>query len=322
MHDAGSAAPPRVGYIHVVNIRDVDLNLLVMLDALLRERSVTRAAEAMAITQPAMSNALKRLRKLIGDPILVRTAGGMQPTVRAEQLQRPVRNALAQMEAAIAPNRAFDPATAERLFTILITDYAASVLMPNVVAVLEAEAPHIALNILSASGDAIDQIERGEADFLVNQFSQLPANFHHQSLWRDRLACLIRRDHPALIATGGALTLATFLAQRHILITQTGIGLSPLDEALADRGLARQISVLTRHYQLPRVLVAQSDMIAALPARIARYQARHLGLAVLDPPIELPEFEIGIAWGALDHHDPAHRWLRERIVRVAREALA
>lgn len=308
-------------YIHGVNIRDIDLNLLVLLDALLRERSVTKAARAMNMTQPAMSNALKRLRKLLGDPVLVRTASGMQPTARAEQLHRPVRNALAQMEAAIAPNRAFEPATAERLFTILITDYAASVLMPQVVGVLEREAPNIALNILSASADAIDQIERGEADFLVNQFGQLPANFHQQRLWTDRLACLIRKDHPALIAGGGELSIEAFLAQHHIVITQTGVGLSRLDNALADRGLMRSISVLTRHYQLPRELVANSDMIAALPARIARYQARHLGLEVMQPPIELPEFQIGIAWGALDHHDVAHRWLRERIIAIARERL-
>ena len=161
-----------------MNIRDVDLNLLVMLDALLREQSVTRAARAMDITQPAMSNALKRLRKLLGDPVLVRTASGMQPTARAAQLHRPVRNVLAEMEALIAPNRAFEPETAERLFTILITDYAASILMPHIVDVLEDEAPNIALNILSAGSDAIDQIERGEADFLVNEFGRLPANFH------------------------------------------------------------------------------------------------------------------------------------------------
>ncbi|RJS94174.1 LysR family transcriptional regulator [Salinisphaera sp. Q1T1-3] len=304
-----------------MNIRDVDLNLLVMLDALLREKSVTRAARAMDITQPAMSNALKRLRKLLGDPILVRTAQGMQPTARAEQLHRPVRNALSQMEAALAPNRAFEPATAERLFTVLITDYAASVLMPHIVGVLEREAPHIALNILSAGTDAIDQVERGEADFLINEFGRLPANFHQQRLWTDRLACLIRADHPALLADGGRLTLETFVAQRHVLITQTGVGLSHIDEVLADLGLSRQISVLTRHYQLPRELVAQSDMIVALPARIARYQARHLGLAVHEPPLTLPAFEIGIAWGALDHHDIAHRWLRERIIRIARETI-
>lgn len=305
-----------------MNIRDIDLNLLVFLDALLRERSVTRAARAMDISQPAMSNALRRLRKLLGDPVLVRTAGGMQPTARAEQLRRPVRNALAQMEAAIAPNRAFDPATTERLFTILITDYAASVLMPRVVGVLEAEAPNIALNILSVGSDAIDQIERGEADFVVNLFGRLPANFHQQRLWSDRLACLIRKEHPALLAAGGTLTLEAFLKEKHILITQTGVGLSRLDEALADRGLSRTISVLTRHYQLPRELVANSNMIVALPARIARYQARHLGLAVLDPPIELEAFQIGIAWGALDHHDAAHRWLRERIIGIARETLS
>lgn len=305
-----------------MNIRDIDLNLLVFLDALLRERSVTKAALAMDISQPAMSNALRRLRKLLGDPVLVRTASGMQPTDRAQKLQRPVRNALAQLETAIAPNRAFEPATAERLFTVLITDYAASVLMPHVVSVLEREAPNIALNILSASSDAIDQIERGEADFLVNRFGKLPANFHQHKLWSDRMACLIRKDHPALVEADGELTLDAFLAQKHILITQTGVGLSRIDEVLADSGKSRQISVLTRHYQLPRELVANSDMIVALPARIARYQARHLGLAVLDPPLELPAFDIGIAWGALDHHDVAHRWLRERIIGIARETLS
>ena len=305
-----------------MNVRDIDLNLLVFLDALLRERSVTKAALAMDISQPAMSNALRRLRKLLGDPVLVRTASGMQPTDRALKLQRPVRNALAQLETAIAPNRAFEPETAERLFTVLITDYAASVLMPHVVSSLEREAPNIALNILSAGSDAIDQIERGEADFLVNRFGKLPANFHQHKLWSDRMACLIRKDHPALIEADGELTLDAFLAQKHILITQTGVGLSRIDEVLADAGKSRQISVLTRHYQLPRELVANSDMIVALPARIARYQARHLGLAVLDPPVELPAFDIGIAWGALDHHDVAHRWLRERIIAIARETLS
>lgn len=305
-----------------MNIRDIDLNLLVLLDALLRERSVTKAALAMNMSQPAMSNALRRLRKLLGDPVLVRTARGMQPTDRALKLQRPVRTALAQLETAVAPHRAFEPATAERLFTVLITDYAASVLMPHVVSVLEQEAPNIALNILSAGSDAIDQIERGEADFLVNRFGKLPANFHQQQLWSDHMACLIRKDHPALVAAGGELTLDTFLEQKHVLITQTGVGLSRIDEVLADHGKSRQISVLTRHYQLPRELVANSNMIVALPARIARYQARHLGLAVLDPPVELPEFQIGIAWGALDHHDVAHRWLRERIIAIARDQLS
>lgn len=304
-----------------MNIRDIDLNLLVLLDALLREHSVTRAAAVVGISQPAMSNALRRLRTLLDDPILVRTTRGMQPTARAKKLQRPIHLALTQMEAAIAPNRAFEPDTAERLFTILVSDYAASVLLPQVVGRLEQEAPHIALNIINAGSDAVDQIEGGEADFLIGELHKLPANFHKRKLWSDRLACLIRRDHPALLAADGELTLDAFLAQKHVLITQTGVGLSRLDEALADRGVSRTINVLTRHYQLPRELVAHSDMVVALPARIARYQANHLGLAVLDPPIELPPFQIDIAWGALDHQDVAHRWLRERIISIAHNNL-
>src|SRR5699024_10253951 len=154
------------------------------------------------------------------------TARGMQPTVRAEKLQRPLHMALTQMEAAIAPQRGFEPQTAERLFTFLITDYAASVLLPEVVAMLEREAPNIALNILNAGTDAVDQIEGGEADFLVGRLGKLPANFRQQKLWDDRFACLIRKDHPVLAETGGELTLDAFLAQKHILITQTGVGLS------------------------------------------------------------------------------------------------
>lgn len=303
-----------------MNLRDIDLNLLIFLDALLEAGSVTEAARHVGISQPAMSNALGRLRRLLGDPLLVRTSKGMQPTERARALRRPIRSALAQMEEAIVPHRTFDPSSTQRLFTLLITDYAASVLMPQVVGVLEKEAPHITLNILNAGADAVEQVERGEADFLVNRLEQLPPNFHEQRLWSDTLACLVRQDHPAL-DDEGRLSLEAYLQQNHILITRTGVGLGFVDEALAKRGLNRNITVLTRHYQLPRELVANSDLVATLPSRIARYQARHLRLAVLEPPIELPPLEIGIAWGAVEHYDLAHRWLRERIIHIAREKL-
>lgn len=310
----------RHGSIHGMNRNDIDLNLLVFLDALLESRSVTKAARQVGVSQPAMSNALGRLRRLLGDPLLVRTSQGMQPTERARALRRPIRSALSQVETAIAPQRTFDPASTERLFTLLITDYAASVLIPRVIGALEKEAPGITLNILNAQADAVEQVERGQADFMVNRLEHLPSNFHEMELWTDHLACLIRQDHPAL-DEDGTLSLEAYLEQSHILITRTGVGLGLMDETLAEQGMNRRISVLTRQYQLPRELVANSDLVATLPSRIARYQARHLRLAVLDPPIETPPLRIGIAWGAVEHYDLAHRWLRQRIIRVAREML-
>jgi DNA-binding transcriptional LysR family regulator len=303
-----------------MNLRDIDLNLLIFLDALLELHSVTEAARQVGVSQPAMSNALARLRRLLGDPLLVRTSRGMRPTERARALRRPLRSALSQMEEAIISQRSFDPASTQRLFTPLVTDYAASVLMPRLVSVLEREAPHITLNLLNAETNAMEQVERGEADFLINSMDQLPPNFHGQKLWSDRLVCLARRDHPAL-DEAGRLSLAAYLAQKHILITRTGLGLGWVDEALSQQGLSRNIAVLTRHYQLPRELVAESDLVATLPARIASYQARHLNLAILEPPIELPPLEIGIAWGAVEHYDPAHEWLRQRVIRIANESL-
>lgn len=293
-----------------MNISDIDLNLIFFLDALLREKSVTRAAERVGITQPAMSNALKRLRRVLDDPLLVRTARGMEPTQRALALQRPVQAALAQIETALAPQPAFDPQATHRLFTVMITDYAASVLLPAVTARLSAAAPYATLNVLGSGAESLKAVERGDVDFVIDRFDALPESFRSRLLWSDRFVCVLRRDHPAL---SGGLSLEDYLDLDHILITRTGIGLGQSDEELAKRDLYRRITVFTRHYQLPARLAAESDLCATLPSRIARVQARYLPVAVLEPPIELPPIEIRMVWGPVTHYDRAHRWLRTLI---------
>ncbi len=298
-----------------MNIKDIDLNLLVFLDMLLHERSVTRAAQRMGLSQPAMSNALSRLRRLLDDPLLVRSARGMEPTQRALAIQRPVQAALAQIETALAPATDFDPGGTQRLFSLMITDYAASVLLPGVSARLAREAPNVALNVLSSDGDSLKAVERGEVDFVIDRFDTLPGSFRSRLLWKDAFVCVLRKDHPAL-ADGPTLTLETYLKLEHILITRTGIGLGQSDELLARHNLYRRIAVFTRHYQLPPRLVAESDLCATLPARIARAHSRSLAIEIVPPPLELPPFDIRMVWSPVAHYDRAHQWLRSLIGEV------
>lgn len=290
-----------------MNRYDIDLNLMVFLDALVREKSVTRAAERVGITQPAMSNALKRLRRVLDDPLLVRTARGMEPTQRALALQRPLQSALEQIETALTPPPAFDPRATHRLFTVMITDYAASVLLPAVTAHLSAAAPNATLNLLGSDAESLKAVERGEVDFVIDRFDTLPESFRSRLLWSDRFVCVLRKDHPAL---ADGLSLEAYLELDHILITRTGIGLGQSDEVLAQRDLYRRITVFTRHYQLPARLVAESDLCATLPSRVAQTQARHLPIAIVAPPIDLPVIQIRMVWGPVTHYDRAHQWLR------------
>jgi DNA-binding transcriptional LysR family regulator len=299
-----------------MNISDIDLNLLVFLNALLDECNVTRAAERVGITQPAMSNALKRLRLLLKDPLLVRTQRGMEPTERALALKRPVQAALVQLQTALDPPSMFDPKRTRRQFTLMITDYAASVLLPALSARLARGAPNVVLNVVGSGADSFAAIERGAEDFVIDRFDSLPESFRSRLLWRDAYVCVLRRGHPAL-AEG--LTLTSYLALDHILITRTGVGLGQTDAALAARNLQRRIAVFTRHYHLPPRLIAGSDLCAMLPEHLVRTYLHHLPIEWVEPPLPLPPIEIRMVWGPVIHYDRAHRWLRSVIADVVAE---
>ena len=295
-----------------MNLSRLDLNLLVFLDVLLRENSVTRAAEQVGITQPAMSNALARLRQLLDDPLLVREGTRMKATARALELQHPLREALSQLHQAVAPAENFDPSKLERTFTLLITDYAEQILMPCLLGKLLALAPGVQLNLVSMPEDAIAVLQAGKADAAINWYGGMPEHFYEKPLWEERQVCICRQDHPAL--RNGKLSLKNYLKQGHCLVTQTGIGLGQVDRILADQGLSRHIAVLTRRVQqIPR-LVAGSDLVAVIPNRVAEEQQRHYSICILPPPVELNRYIVTIGWGPVAQHDPAHRWLRELAV--------
>ena len=309
-----------------MNIARVDLNLLVYLDVLLRERNVTRAAEQLGITQPAMSNGLRRLRDLFNDPLLVRTSEGMTPTERALELRPLVAEALLSLEKAVQPRAQFNPAESSRVFRIMASDYAESTLIPLLLRQLRVNASNVILDVLTPSDVSFHDLEQGRVDMAINRFENLPQSFHQASLWHDDFSCVVSRSNPIL----DEFTLDNYLKAQHIWVSKTGmgigVGVNPedvqklgwVDEALSRLGYSRNISVFTRHYQVAMLLSGQNDLIATLPGRLAYLQKLNPALVLLAPPFDIPPIELTMAWSSLLHHDASHQWLRGVIKEVAR----
>ncbi|OUR60876.1 LysR family transcriptional regulator [Bermanella sp. 47_1433_sub80_T6] len=306
-----------------MNVERFDLNLLIYLDVLLRERSVTKAAQILGITQPAMSNGLKRLRVLFDDPILVRTSDGMSATERAIALQPLVRNILAGVDTAVQPTGDFDSELSNRMYRIMVSDYAEATLVPAIVKRLRREAPGVVLDFLTPSDVTYKDVEQGKVDMAINRFDELPQSFHQKTLWHDGFSCLVNPKNPLL----KNYDLAAYLDSNHIWVSKTGMGVGTgvnpnkdkavqlgwVDEALAAAGHKRKISVFTRHYQMPALLAMNNDLVATLPTKIARMQALSGDLKLVDPPFMIPEFELKMAWSPLLHHNPPHQWMRKLI---------
>ncbi|MDB6061726.1 MAG: LysR family transcriptional regulator [Verrucomicrobiaceae bacterium] len=308
-----------------MNLARIDLNLLVYLDVLLREGSVTRAAEHLNITQPAMSNGLKRLRDLFDDPLLIRTSEGMRPTARGLELQPLLREVLSKVEAVVQPTD-FEPLHSDQLFRIMASDYAESTLLPRLLDIIRTSAPGIALDILTPSDVTFQDLEKGKIDMAINRFDHLPKSLHHSTLWRDNFSCLISADNPAL----ANFTLETYLEAPHIWVSKTGMGIGTgmtprdtlklgwVDEALADIGKQRRFRIFTRHYQVAALLAQQPDLIATLPTKSALLHTADPRLAIRRPPFPIVPIELKMAWSALLQHNHAHIWLRRQIQEVAR----
>jgi DNA-binding transcriptional LysR family regulator len=310
-----------------MNIKSIDLNLLVYLDVLLRKRNVTRAAESLGISQPAMSNGLKRLRELFSDPLLVRTSNGMTPTERAEELQPLVREIVAAVEKAVQTNKEFDASNADRVFRISVSDYSESTLLPRLLRRMRSDAPNITLDILTPSDVSYQDLEGGNVDLVINRFDALPQSFHQRTIWRDSFSCLISHHNPIR----HNFTLESYLEASHVWVSKTGMGIGVgvepgatqqlgwVDDALAKLGKTRRIRVFTRHYQAAMLLAELRDLIITLPSKAANMLKDDPGVIILPPPFDIPEIELQMAWSPLLQHNPAHQWLRRLIAEVARE---
>jgi DNA-binding transcriptional LysR family regulator len=309
-----------------LNINRIDLNLLVYLDALLRERNVTQAAHHLNLSQPAMSNGLRRLRELFDDPLLVRTSDGMTPTERALELEPVVREVLTIIDRAVQPRSAFEPKEAQRVFRIMASDYAESTLLPTVLGQLRTLAPGLTLDIMTPSDVSFADVERGKVDMVINRFDSMPQSFHQIHLWDDSFSCLLSPENPVL----EDFTLDNYLKANHVWVSKTGMGvgvgvdpddvqrLGWVDAALNKLGKKRQIRVFTRHYQAAMTMAEQNDLIVTLPTRAAQLKANNPKVVLREPPLDIPPLELKMAWSPLLQHNPANRWLRKLIVDSAR----
>jgi DNA-binding transcriptional LysR family regulator len=310
-----------------MKIDRIDLNLLVYLDILLRERSVTNAANQLGLSQPAMSNGLRRLRDMLGDPLLVRTSDGMTPTERAIELQPVIRQALSQLEKALQSQSPFDATDSNRVFRIMASDYAESALFPQVLKRLRDVAPGITLDIMTPSDVSFLDVEQGKVDMVINRFDSMPQSFHQKTIWSDSFSCLFSRHNPII----DDFNLDSYLKASHVWVSKTGfgagVGINPLDVqrlgwvdgALNRLNKKRNITVFTRHYQTAMLLAEQDDLIVTLPTRAAKLRHNLENVVIKEPPFEIPEIELKMAWSPLLQHNPGHQWFRKMISDVAEQ---
>ena len=296
-----------------MNISTFDLNLLRVLDALLRERNVSRAAERLALSQPAVSNALGRLRGLLDDPLLVRVGRNMQPTPRALELETPIRAALQQIEQSLSEGVRFDPASSHQHFRIALTDYVELLCMPRLLQELAVEAPHIRIETLHLSPQLpAEALDKAELDLALGRFEDVPARFVRRQWLSETLQLAVRRDHPLLQQ---APDLETFLGLRHLWV-HGGQAKGMVDQWLNDQGLQRQIAYTTANYLQAAHIAATTDLLAVLPTRLARYFAGLLPLQLYDLPFHLGPFHLHITSLAQRERDAALQWLIGKIQRL------
>lgn len=296
-----------------MNITATNLNLFVAFDALLTASSVSRAAKHVGVTQSAMSNSLRHLRELFGDPLFLRSSHGIIPTPRARDLAGPVREALRLLERALSP-RLFDPATSTRTFVLITSDYVEFVLLPRLLAQIGKHAPGVRIQMLPWGLHHVpEELARGTADLMIGFYDKVPAHHCETILFEEGYACIVRKGHPQV---RNRLTLRTYVALKHVMVTQSPGAQSGIDRALAELGHSRDVSLRVSHFLNVPPLVASTDLVAALSRRVAEPFARMLPLRLFEPPLRLRAGRVGMVWHESFEDDPAHRWLRGLVVEV------
>jgi DNA-binding transcriptional LysR family regulator len=295
--------------INMFNLRRLDLNLLVTLDALLEEHNVTRAAARLNLSQPSISVHLAKLRDIFGDPLLLPGPRGMRPTARADALRAPLREALGALEQAIAPAGAFDPAAAEHTWRVAASDLSESIILLPLLRELRASAPNTRLAVLDKAPALLaKQAELGEIDLAFHISDEAPPGLRRRPLFRERYVLAGRAGHPALQSTP---SLAQFCELEHVVVSPDGGGFfANTDAALAAVGLQRRVVLSVPHFLFVPSVLADSELVAMLPSRLVRNQP---ALSVVEAPLEVPGYEMSMYWPERVHRDPAHRWLREFI---------
>ena len=299
-----------------MNVAGLDLNLLRVFDTVLRDRSVTTAAKHLRLTQPAVSNALARLRAQFEDALFVRTPGGMDATPFARELAEPVRQALALLESALAHGPGFDPATATRAFRFYMSDLGQIEFLPPLVERAQRVAPGVRLEAVALEVEDIgDALAAGTLDLAVGFLPGLGPPVRRQPLFRDPYVCLMRADHPA---AGARLSKKSFLEASHALVSYKG-GHRVIEEALERAGIARRIALRVPHFTVVPMVLERSDLILILPSKVARVYERQGGFRSLRPPVPIPPADVAAHWHERFERYPGNRWLRETVMELFTE---
>jgi DNA-binding transcriptional LysR family regulator len=295
-----------------MNLRSLDLNLLLVFDAVYNERSISKAAIKLHLSQPAVSNALARLRERFEDPLFERNSQGMSPTPRAKVLVEPIRRSLDILERGLRRDEPFDYAHSDREFVIAVEDYGETVILPRFIDWLAKTAPQVRINIRPEPSAQLEgELRDGTVDLALDYFALPHSGYESQCLMIESLLTLSRKDHPAI---SEQLNLETYLELRHIALTPRTRTTPMIDLALSKRGLKRTISVTVPHFQSMPVMVQTSDMICTLPRRMANLYADHFRLKVHTVPLRIPEFPVYLIWHESLEEDPGHRWLRNNLI--------
>lgn len=308
----------------VHELANLDLNLVVALDALLAERHVTRAATRLGLTQSATSHALARLRELLGDPILVRGARGqMLPTPLAERIAPQLRRTLAELAHTLR-GEAFDPQTSHHTFHLGTSDYVELVLLPTLTARIRERAPNVDLWVHAYTDDGTERLATGALDLVIGPVATdhdppraRSTSIFQRVLFDDGFRCITRASHPS---AGAKLTLARYCELPHLLVAPRGKPGSFVDDALAKVGRVRRVALAVPHFLVVPHLIAATDLVATLASRVAALFADSLGLVTMPPPLAIPKFRMAASWHERSQHDAAHRWLRDQVIAAAAEA--
>jgi DNA-binding transcriptional LysR family regulator len=288
----------------------LDINLLLTLDVLLAEHNVTRAAHRLNLSQPSVSVHLAKLREIFGDPLLLPGPRGMRPTARADALREPLRRALEALELAVSPASPFDPGAAANTWSVSASDYGESTVILPALAGLRAAAPGTRLAVIELEpGRLVRQAEQGIIDLALHTSEDSPPGLRRRVLFSERYVLVGRAGHPRLQRRP---SLAQFVKLEHVVVSPDGGGFHGVtDSALGGVGLTRRVVLSVPHFLFVLSALASTDLVAMLPARLVRDNP---ALKVVEPPLEVPGYDLAMLWHERCHRDPAHQWLREFIV--------
>jgi len=295
-----------------MELQDVDLNLLVVFHELLRRRRVSAVAQALGMSQPAVSNALNRLRRLLGDELFLRTSKGMIPTPLAERLAGPIGESLDAIHHTLNASAGFDPAASQRAFTVAMTDIGEIYFLPALMRKLGEVAPGVTISTVRNHGDTLQgEMESGRVDLAIGFLPDLKSGFFQRRLFRQRYVCLFRQGHPL---DKGGISLAAFRAAEHVSIVAEGTGHGMVDMAIQRAGVPRDVRLRVPHFVAVGHILQTTDLIAVVPEAYAQRTLEPFGLQTAPCPVKIPDIVVNVLWHAKNHREPGNQWLRQLIV--------